>query len=182
MEANLIMSRHFHGFSHSMSLRELERYSIFEDVLELGKCFRFRCNLKRRNYISEDIVGTKPEFLGESLEALPRRENAWRFFFQSSPKIIDDELFITRFCTLIGPPVPQEQLKKLMESTSIPICSHLICSASPSCCYLMSSSPRRYLRCCPYVVSEVHYHDDDRKRIEFDPERDSYLLCAEKGQ
>ncbi|KAL6818260.1 hypothetical protein GGI42DRAFT_309669 [Trichoderma sp. SZMC 28013] len=178
IEANLVMSRHFHGFSHGTSLRGLERCSIFEDVIELGKCLRFRRWLKRRNYISEDLVGAKTEFLGDNLAALPRRENAWRFSFRSSPKIIDDELFIARFYTLTGPLVSQEQLKKLMENTSIPICSHLICSAFPSCCYLMKSLPRRYLRCCPFIRSEVPYHDDDGKIVEFDPEHGSCLLCS----
>ncbi|KAF3076407.1 hypothetical protein CFAM422_001643 [Trichoderma lentiforme] len=178
MEANLVMSRHFKGFSLGTSLRNFERCSILEDVIELGKCLRFRRRLKRRNYISEDFVHPETKFPEENLEALPRRENAWRFLFRSSPKIIDDELFIARFYTLTGPPVSLEQLKKLMESTSIPICSHLTCSAFLYCCYLMRSLPKRYLRCCPFIRPESPYRDDDGKRIKFDSERDSCLLCS----
>lgn len=178
MEANLVMSRHFHGFSHGTSLRGLQRCSVLEDVIELGKCIRFCHRPRIKKYISEDYMDPETKFLEENLEALPRRENGWRFLFRSSPKIIDDELFIARFYTLTGPPVSQEQLKKLMESTSIPICSHLTCSAFPYCCYLMRKLPKRYLRCCPFIQSESSYRDDDGKIIEFDPERDSCLLCS----
>ncbi|KAL7911670.1 hypothetical protein GGI35DRAFT_295860 [Trichoderma velutinum] len=65
-----------------------------------------------------------------------------------------------------------------MESTSIPICSHLTCSAFPSCCHFARSLPRRYLRCCPYIRSNISHYDDNGKLIEFDPERDSCLLCS----
>ncbi|PKK51179.1 hypothetical protein CI102_2803 [Trichoderma harzianum] len=148
MEANLVMNRHFHGLSHGTSLRGLERCSILEDVIELGRCIMFR-----------HFVDPEAKFLEENPEALPRREDAWRFLFRSSPKIIDDELFIARFYTLTGPPVTREQLKKLMESTSIPICSHLTCSAFPYCCYLGRRLPRRYLRCCPFIWSKNLYRD-----------------------
>ncbi|KAK0761415.1 LOW QUALITY PROTEIN: hypothetical protein N5P37_006365 [Trichoderma harzianum] len=176
MEANLVMNRHFHGLSHGTSLRGLERCSILEDVIELGRCIMFR--LEKKGLYLGRFRGSRSQILEENPEALPRREDAWRFLFRSSPKIIDDELFIARFYTLTGPPVTREQLKKLMESTSIPICSHLTCSAFPYCCYLGRRLPRRYLRCCPFIWSKNLYRDGDGKIIEFDPEHDSCLLCS----
>ncbi|KAL6811615.1 hypothetical protein J3E69DRAFT_350023 [Trichoderma sp. SZMC 28015] len=178
MEANLAMSRHFHGFSHGTSLRGLERCSILEDVIEISKCLRPRLRLKRRNYISEDFVDPETKFVEEHLEALPRREDAWRFSFRSNPKIIDDELFIARFYTLTGPPVSQKQLKKLMKCTSIPICSHFTYSAFPLSYYLMRSLPRRVSRCCQLRRSDSPYRDDGGGLIKFGPGRGSCLLCS----
>lgn len=178
MEAYLVMNRHFYGLSHGIPLQSLERYASFEDVIKLDRCLHIRYDLKRRDYVSESILGAETRLPDENLEALPRKENAWRFLFRSTPKIIDDKLFIARFYTITGPLVHGEHLKKLIQSISIPICNHLACSAYPSCCYLMSSLPKRYLRCCPYIKSTVPYTRDDGKPFEFDAERDSCLLCS----
>jgi hypothetical protein len=180
MEVHLIMNRHFYGFSHGISLQSLERYESFEHVLEIGRCYQRRnLYLGRRNRVAWDGIGdTETQLPRESIEALPRKENAWRFSFRSTPKIIDNKLFIARFYTIIGPLAPEEHLKKLIQTISIPICSHLTCSAYPSCCYLMSSLPKRYLRCYPYIQSMVPYCNDDGKAIEFDPTQDSCLLCS----
>ncbi|EHK17995.1 uncharacterized protein TRIVIDRAFT_44704 [Trichoderma virens Gv29-8] len=178
MEANSVMSRYFHGPSHGRSLDSLARDESFEDVIELGKCIRFgrfrQISRRCRRAIQED-VDTEIQLPKQNLKSLPRKQNAWRFSFRSSPKIIDNMLYIARFYTIVGPCVTEENLKKFLNSISIPLCGHLTFSANPLCCYLMSSLPKRYLRSCPYIVP---YCKDDRKAIEFDPEHDSCLLCS----
>ncbi|UKZ87279.1 uncharacterized protein TrAFT101_003086 [Trichoderma asperellum] len=155
MEANLVMSRHFYGFSHGIPLQSLERYKSFEHILEFGKCVRSHkpgCKYQRctcfykpwrrsgkKDVIRNGIVDPKTQLPGESLEALSRMKNTWKFSLRYTPKIIDDKLFIARFYTIVGPTVSEEHIKRLIR---------------------------------------IPYPQDDGKAIEFDPEQDSCLLCS----
>ncbi|KAH8130899.1 hypothetical protein LI328DRAFT_160973 [Trichoderma asperelloides] len=136
MEANLAMSRHFYGFSHGIPLQSLERYKSFEYMLEFGKCVRSHkpgCKYQRctcfykpwrrrgkRDAIRNGIFDPKTQLPGESLEALSRMKDAWKFSLRYTPKIIDNKLFIARFYTIVGPPVSEEHLKRLIRTVPYP--------------------------------------------------------------
>lgn len=179
MEANLVMNRHFDGFSHGIPLQSLEQYESFEGIVEFGNCVRplgSRCNYGKQCSCYRKRWDTRIKTTSQN--ALWKKKNTWRFFFRSIPKIIDNSLYIARFFTITGPLVSEERLKRIISSMSIPICRHLIYSAYPSCCHLMSSLPKRYLRYFPYIQPERPYLQEDGKAIKFDPEQDSCLLCS----
>ncbi|TFB05978.1 hypothetical protein CCMA1212_001836 [Trichoderma ghanense] len=183
MEPYLVMNQHFLGPSHGISLQSLERYEAFEQVIKLDRCLNLRGRRHNTPLVHTDLepcLKRKTQLPGRSLEALPRREDAWRFTFRMTPKIIDDKLYISRAYTIVGPLVPEEDLKRLIETMSIPICSHLACSANPSCCYLGSDLPNHYLHCYPVIHSRqrVNCRWDDGKYTELKPEHGSCVLCS----
>lgn len=186
MEANLVMGRHFHGFSHGIPLQGMERHESFEGNLELGQCVRFRrdrrCNYRghacsHRGWLPKPKSNTKTQLPGDSLVALQKKKDTWRFFFPTIPKIIDNKLYIARFFTITGPLVSEERLKKVTGSMSISICRHLTCLAYPSCCYRRNSLPNRLANCLSIQLAR-DYLQDDGKAVEFDPEQDSCPLCS----
>jgi hypothetical protein len=187
LEANLVMRRHFHGFSHGIPLQTLERHESFENIVKFGKkcvnplflhfseertCF---CLPKQRE-IRSKTKNEIPSF-GGRLATLQQKKNSWRFFFRTIPKIIDDKLYVARFFTINGPLVTKGRLKKLMGSMSIPICYHLTCTAYPSCCYGKYSSPERYLCNCPSIeIRWPFYRQETLTRL--DPEQDTCRICS----
>lgn len=176
MEANLVMRRHFQGFSHGISLKSLERYESCEHVIE-PNCIKLPEHWGNHMcFIGSDIPDFKAQLPGDSFEALRIKKNIWRFFFRAIPKIIDNKLYVARFFTITGPLVSEERLGKIISSMSIPICHHLTCPTFPSC---RGNFPTRSLLNCLYVRSELlFYLEEDGKEIEFDPEQDSCLLCS----
>lgn len=188
MEANLVMSRHFRGFSHGIPLQSMERHESFEVILEIGSCVRSRRSLGRCGYrrhpCSMGGWTGKPKSEAETrlpedstFIALQKKKNTWRFFSRIIPKIIDEKLYIAKFFTISGPLVSEERLKKLIGSMSISICPHLTCTAFPSCCYSKNRIPelsRDYLSIRPSRL----FLRDDGIASKFDPEQDSCPLCS----
>ncbi|EHK43870.1 hypothetical protein TRIATDRAFT_37302 [Trichoderma atroviride IMI 206040] len=175
MEANLVMRRHFHGFSHGISLKNLEQYESCEDVIEL-QCIKLKDGCSYTFYDWEDTSNTKTQFSGDNFEALQIKKNTWRFFFRSIPKIIDNKLYVARFFTITGPLVSEELLEKVIGSMSISICPHLTCTAYPRCCYIKHKLPGRS-RDCLSVQPREPYLQDDGEAVEFDLEQDSCPVC-----
>ncbi|KAL7819637.1 hypothetical protein V8C26DRAFT_394706 [Trichoderma gracile] len=181
MEANLIMHRHFYGYSHGLPLKSLERYEAFEAVIKLDQCLRQRICLSSgyRPWSRKKPSRRAIQLPGRSLEAIPRAENAWRFSFRYTPKIIDNKLYLARFINIAGPHVPMEHLNRLIESIEIPICHHLSCSANRSCCDPFVKSPLSYLRYYPHIQARLPLSDPDNgKKVEFDPKQDSCYACS----
>lgn len=186
MEANLVMRRHFHGFSQGISLQSLERHESFEDIIEFGKCVEpsysqvlneRKCVCFRKQWATRSKTKNKAQLPGDNFIALQQRKNTWRFLFRSIPKIIDNKLYIARFFTINGPLVSERSLKKVIGSMSISICRHLTCTAYPSCCHRKHSSPERYLCSCPSIQSRWPILEQGQA-VEFDPEQDSCWLCS----
>ncbi|KAH0499239.1 hypothetical protein TgHK011_006444 [Trichoderma gracile] len=183
MEPYLVMNQHFLGPSHGLPLQSLERYEAFEAVLELKECLNYQGKFRsyRKNMIHtglEPCLSRKTKLPGRSLEAVPRREDAWRFTFRMTPKIIDDKLYISRAYTIVGPWVPEEDLKRLIETMSIPLCSHLSCSANPLCCHKGTDLPKhRYpvIHAWPPVSC---LWANTREMIRRDIEHVSCVLCS----
>ncbi|KAL6895730.1 hypothetical protein HDV57DRAFT_22902 [Trichoderma longibrachiatum] len=185
MEPYLVMNRHFLGLSHGISLQSLERYVAYEAVINLDRCSNFlgpvtnyRVSLVHTDL--EPCLKRKTQLPGRRLEAAPRREDAWRFTFRMTPKIIDDKLFIRRAYTIVGPLVSQEALQRLIETMSIPICSHLSASASPSCCHPGSDLPTDHVHRCPVIRYRQFFYRrwNDRRVAENEPGHSSCVLCS----
>lgn len=128
LDAHLIMNRHFYGPLHGISLRHLTRRVSFETELELSRCLDGSLpsdeNRRRAKHNTESAEEPTFDWIPEER---PRRSGAWRFSLQYSPKIIDDKLYLARSFTLVGPNVPWDHLKRLMNSIKPKICNHMSC-------------------------------------------------------
>ncbi|OTA02198.1 hypothetical protein A9Z42_0025510 [Trichoderma parareesei] len=183
MEPYLVMNQHFLGPSHGLPLQSLERYEAFETVLELKECLKYRGQFRsyRRYMIQTDLepcLGRKTQLPGKSLDTVPRGKDAWRFTFQMTPKIIDDKLYISRAYTVVGPWVSEEDLKRLIETMAVPLCSHLSCVASPLCCHQGSDVPKPRF---PFIHARQLVYcvwADTREMIVQHADHGSCVLCS----
>lgn len=181
MEVNLVMSRHFYGFSHGISLQTLERYEAFEDVLDLDQCLWLRNFKLSRPF--KFVAKRKPRIgirlSKRSLEAVPRAKNAWRVSFRYTAKIVDDKLYLARFYTIVGPHVSVEHFNRLINSIGIPICNHLYCSANTSCCSRYDGVQMNYLRYYPRIKTTLpSSYFGDGPEFKLDPKQDSCVVCS----
>ncbi|PTB65488.1 hypothetical protein BBK36DRAFT_1121654 [Trichoderma citrinoviride] len=180
MEVYLFMRRHLYGFPHGISPQSLERYEAFEDVVKLDECLWSRISSPEQfKLVPKKKTRTFVQLPGRGLEAVSRAENAWRFSFRYTPRIVNDKLYLARFYAVVGPHVPLEHLNRLISSIGIPICNHLYCSAEPSCCSRHDGLRMNYLRYYPRIQTTLPclYHHDG-KDLEFDSKQDSCLICS----
>lgn len=178
-EVNLVMNRHFNGFSHGISPRSLERYEAFEHILKL-KDPRYRTYLRKRGcVVMNNIIDTKTQIPGKNLKALPRKENAWRFSLRSTSKIVDNKLFIARFYTIVGPLVTEEYLKYFFEKISLQICNHLTCSAKLSGSHQLINASKysKYYFSYSPCIEQAYPWFMGYGTTRFDPEQDSCSFC-----
>ncbi|KAK2589846.1 hypothetical protein QQS21_012476 [Conoideocrella luteorostrata] len=104
-EAHSIMHQHLHGSQLELSLKSLEYNFSFVRYIDVGEYSHFPLGSQTQN---PSTMLTVP----------------WTFKHSAEAKIIDDDLYIARFHTVIGPPTPRKKMMGLLHEMALPICKH----------------------------------------------------------
>ncbi|KAF4464437.1 hypothetical protein FALBO_8730 [Fusarium albosuccineum] len=114
------MNQHLFGELHGLPLSTLY-YDFdfeFEDLIDMYDPAIGSHRLRRNR-----LRGRQSTTSGATLEG----KGAWRRRQTSTAKIIDEELYISRFYHMTGPSAELECLRKLLSKAHIPICHHMSC-------------------------------------------------------
>ncbi|KAK1984028.1 hypothetical protein LZ30DRAFT_815108 [Colletotrichum cereale] len=116
-EAHLVMNRHFHGAGYGLPTQYFESARQFERIIPLDE--------------TEITMTQSPleEYSRRRRYSLRPLKHQWLFTHRTSAKVIEDELYICRHHSVSGPPCPQSDFSRIIDSLELPVCRHIFGSS-----------------------------------------------------
>lgn len=165
-EAHLVMNRHFYGGSYGLPIQNLESAFDFERNITVREDDTSLDHFPLENHSSNRIFDLRPlrqntKTVSSMRPSLPHAATLWMFSHRTSAKIINNELFIRRRHSVIGPPCHVAYFSKVLDRLELPVCQHIFGASHIP--YFHSSFPEHESETCVPELQSLRMSTIDRQ-------------------